>query len=174
MVRKALLLVVVVAAQTLLRPGLYCQTGKDTILLGDEELSLGMPKAALLSRLGDRYRLDKLEGADLWVVADRSEGVAIGAVGFTDGKVVYVGREWRREGLSDLQAVYGVLAQFVREGRGVCMLNADHVQEPGQEGNTVWLHCGKKSVEILSLKSPGHLNEFVTETLGTRPKREGR
>jgi hypothetical protein len=127
---------------------------KDSIWLGTE-LQLGMPKDAVMSRLAEQYMLVRIGAGDDWLVESKVRPiVSYGEVSFANGKLSYIEKDWSSEDdgeFSFAQSLYGLLDQFGREGRQICLMSTDTSRTPEAETRSITMSCGGKKLIITTI-----------------------
>ncbi len=93
----------------------------------------------------------------------------IGNVAFKDGKLVSVIKEWgpddQEKGVELASALYGAMAQFVKEGRRSCVIDTGTNQTPQGEIKTAFIACGGKYLDVTITKISRGETASVTEHL---------
>jgi hypothetical protein len=95
-------------------------TSKDTLWLGESELSLGLPRNLVTSRLAEKNNMVKIDGDEnILSIRTKTPPYDIsGEVVFKNGRLVYAMRDWSsdRDAVSFLYTLRSVLIQFGNEG----------------------------------------------------------
>lgn len=157
--------------------GARAERRRESISLGEVNLSPGMPEDVVLSKLGDSYGLEKRKNnynLASWVVRSKDAGKQIvGRVTFSKGKLVLVSKTWANSDDSGAvaigRAILGVVANIKSEGSTTCTLSPSQEQEPGTNLQSVLIECGPRELEIgVDRSVSGSITiegTFVTERL---------
>jgi hypothetical protein len=170
-----------ICAQT--KEGRPPQTQTATVVIGTTELSLGMPRDAVLARLTD-FKLinlhdDASAGIESYMVATSdSPANVIGEVQFRDKKLQSVSRHWESESKSEtipfLKSFYAAIEALRREedikglGFVTCLIHPGSTQAPDVEVQDIDFYCGPKllSVQIITANGKKFGNDVhIVETL---------
>jgi len=123
-----------------------------------------MSEKSVLTKLNEQHRhnLRKTErigsADDLWQIQSKSKNLktfdSIGSLGFRNGKLIYISRDWSPDGddqpmnFGAADAIYGLLAQFQRDGNTACQISAQENNSPKYEVRTILITCGSKDIRI--------------------------
>ncbi len=152
-----------------------------TIVLDSTEVSIGMPRDAVISRLAQSYKLEKQENSDSWIVmAAQNEGNqttyrVVGSVSFKDGKLDAVYKKWGpQDGHTDVdfaRGMYGVIASLASKGKTDCRIGTGENQQPTGEIKSAFITCGDEYIQVDIIRSAqdGEFSD-VTEVLKARVK----
>jgi hypothetical protein len=150
-----------------------------TIELGTTALALGMPQQKVIDALAGWYVVEKQPGSSepfsSWMIRTRgapSAGVpatTLANLGFKDGKLFSVFKYWgpedQQKGAALASALYGALAQLIKEGRRSCVIDTATNQTPQAEMKSAFIVCGGKYIEVSITRQNGDDFASITETL---------
>jgi len=157
---------------------------KASVVIGTAELSLGMPRDAVLARLGADYKLINLHddpslGSESYMIGTGENPViVIGEVQFRDKRLQSVSRNWEPENKNDaipfLKSLYAAADSIHREedtkglGFVTCLVHPESTQTPDVELQKIDFYCGPKllSVQIITANGKKFSNDLhLVETL---------
>jgi hypothetical protein len=133
------------------------QLSKDYIDVLGARLRLGMTKADVEEKIVGAKATMKHE--DEWFF----EGTTLQ---FKEDRLNFADREWSDTGKSTTDAIFDLVTLLNSEGYSTCSMSTDTHPDPTMTSHRVWLHCGKKSVLILTGRLGDKVVELVSEQLG--------
>jgi hypothetical protein len=147
------------------------------IALGRLTVSVGMAQAEVAHRAESaRQRLSVLSDNDrtavVWEneVADKSNR-SLGSIVFENARVKVVFKNWTSERAEkDIDvgnALFALADSFVRASNTLCALSTTTTSEPGQQDQRVTLRCGRRSIEISTVRNDQYriLSTSVSESI---------
>lgn len=160
---KSLILISILAFFTFATRGVGF--GQDIISVGPVELALGMSEDAVMSMLKEQYGVSEIGKSSIiipdpsrtkfksYMVVSKGDGRgAIASVAFSEGKLKSVIRYWgprdQQRGAEFARSVYGVIAEFVRQGKRICRISVGEDQVPDAELKTAFIVCGIREIRI--------------------------
>ena len=128
-----------------------------TIAIGSVHLSLGMPKDTVISQLNPSFTVrdhgSKLGRSD----QGRASRPLRRPHFFRIDRLSEVIKDWspddQQKGVETGEALYGLIASFVQEGNQNCALALGEAHDPGFEGKTAFIVCGKKYIKVTLIHS---------------------
>ena len=147
------------------------------ITLGRLTVSVGLTQAEVVQRAKiARQRLSVLPGNERTAVVWESENTdssnrSLGSIVFENARVKVVFKNWtseRAEKDIDVGNAFFALADsFVRASNTQCKLSTATTNEPGQQDQRVTLRCGRRSIEISTVRNDQYriLNTSVSESI---------
>ncbi|HKH49415.1 MAG TPA: hypothetical protein VKM72_32500, partial [Thermoanaerobaculia bacterium] len=106
------------------------------VFLGGIEMRLGMPKAAILGALEDKYQLTNA-GEDSWFIMEKGDppSKVIGGIAFKEGRLSWISRDWsnfeKATALDFARDFFSLLANLSEEGKSVALIHTSTVRQPG-------------------------------------------
>jgi hypothetical protein len=123
-------------------------TSKDTLWLGDAELSLGLPRDLVISRLSEKNNIVKIdEDENTLSIRTKTPPYDVsGEVVFRNGRLVYAMRDWSSDpdAVSFLYTLRSVLIHFGNEGKHMCLVSTGGSQGPDGQTQSIAMVCGAK------------------------------
>jgi len=128
-----------------------------TIAVGSVHLSLGMPKDTVISQLNPSFTV-RDHGSNLDVLTKGGPPVRyVAHISFELNRLSEVIKDWspddQQKGVETGEALYGLIASFVQEGNQNCALALGEAHDPGFEGKTAFIVCGKKYIKVTLIHS---------------------
>jgi len=120
---------------------------KDILSLGNTELTLGLTRDVVISRLTEQNTITKFDNDEnALLVRSKNPPYISGEVIFKSGKLVFAERDWSSDSdsVSFLSALRGVLIQFGNEGRHMCLVTTGGSQAAGGQSQNIAVICGAK------------------------------
>jgi len=133
--------------------GQKAPTPKNSIWLGDAELTVGMPRDSVISRLAEKNNITKIDDDENTLMVrtktppfDGNSGEVI----FKNSKLVYAMRDWSSgpDAVSFLYALRSVIIQFGDEGRHLCLVTTGGSQGSDGQSQSIALICGAKRLTM--------------------------
>ena len=144
---------------------------KASVVIGTAELSLGMPKDAVLARLSTDFKLINLHddpslGSESYMIGTGgSPVIVIGEVQFRDKKLQSVSRNWEPENKNDtipfLKSLFAATASMHKEedtkglGFVTCLVHPESTQTPDVELQKIDFYCGPKLLSLQIITANG-------------------
>lgn len=121
---------------------------KTTLWLGDTELTLGLARDLVISRLAAKNNIVKIDNDEnaLSVRAKAPPYDVSGEVMFKNGKLIYAMRDWSSnpDAVSFLYTLRSIMIQFGKESRHVCLVTTGGSQGTGGQSQSIAMICGAK------------------------------
>ena len=163
------------AAASFLAGTQVAQTPKDSISLGEVELSVGMAQDAVLSKLGEYFQLVKMTQTGgprtRWRVLGKNREL-IGSVTFVTGKLWAARKSWAyvpddTGALRVAQALIDVVGNFEKQRNTACTIGTPPTeQQPDFREEEVVMTCGAKEIAVAVGGPPGESSSvWVDESL---------
>ncbi len=147
----------------------------DSIKLEMTSLTLGMSQQKVLDMLAERFKVAKFPGSgdgpfSSWTVMARTAPFTlIGNVTFNDGQLTSVIKYWgpndQQKGVEVASALYGALAQFIKEGKRSCVIDTSTNQTPQAEMKSAFITCGGKYLDVSIVRTNGFESASISEFL---------
>jgi hypothetical protein len=133
------------------------QAPPQTIAIGSAHLTIGEPKDAVVSQLSSGFTL-KEHGTNLDVLTRGDPPTRyVAHISFKSGRLAEVIKDWspddQQKGVETGQALYGLIASFLQEGNQNCTLALGEAHDPGYEGKSAFIVCGRKYVKLTLIRS---------------------
>jgi hypothetical protein len=149
------------------------QTQADAIEIGTVRLTLEMPQASVLAKLGEDYEVSKVGHEDGWRVFEKGKrhGATVAWVHFENAKLRAVSKYWTVDSpdtkVALAKALYGAISSL---GKGWldCTVTVYDEQDPTEETQGVGIGCGRRSVFIEVSRDKEGETASVTERLASR------
>jgi hypothetical protein len=157
-----------------IRASALAQSSTDSsVTMGNAPLKLGMQQDQVVARLSaSGYDFDETSG-----IVFSGSGTyrrAIGSLLFKEGVLRRISSDWgpsnQQGGVPLANALFGVMSEFVNEGRRICYLSVLSNRTPTGESHTVSLTCSGKRAEVGVILDNQYGNyASVTEEIGDLP-----
>lgn len=153
-----------------------------SILVGSSQLTLGMPEATVLAKVGVEFDLS--QAGEFWRLRKKGTDLFIGTLQFKSGRLIFANKDLAvvdgRNGEQVADALFEVAQRFEAEGNTHCTLVAHFISGPNDGRRTyadaklLEIYCSNRKVIAIQV-SEGETT--VSESLWdyessrTRPKR---
>ena len=147
--------------------GTMAQAKSQTITIGLAHLSVGAPKDTVISQLSSSFTL-RDHGSTLDVMTKGAPPIRyVAHISFKSDKLVEVIKDCspddQQKGVETVQALYGLIANFVQEGNQNCTLSLAESHEPVFEGKSAFIVCGKKYVKVTLIHSAQWVDSVILD-----------
>jgi|SRR5579884_3156242 len=127
----------------------------------DEDLPIGSVDL-------NKYQLDAVPNSSALLIVCQHSGLAkecFGEIGFKDGRLTFISRDWPIDPKQPVAAVVGALTSLAKSCPTSLTVTPDPlVQEPNFSINTVTIRCGNRRVIVSSAR--GNAQSSVDEQIG--------
>jgi len=142
------------------------QVSRAALEVAGTRLVMGMTKAQVTEKLAG-VNIEKLHD-DRWMIGSLEKGKEeLGPIlEFSNGMLSYAEREWSTSANDVPGALFGAMTSLNKEGFSDCHVTADLYTAPDTKAQRVWIHCGEKSVLLITRFIGDHGYTSVLEQLG--------
>jgi len=140
--------------------------GKAQMAIGPVTLQFGQTQASVIRQLGAAFRVDSASGSYIAVSRDGPPFAIHGNVGFRDGRLAFVSRNWgtgQRDAHAAIRAVVGALGTL-EGGTDNCRVSKSERVVPEGEVRSVVVECGLHSTTVIVARYLGDESYTVQET----------
>ena len=151
------------------------QAGGSSISFGTVDLKTGMQEDVVIAELNKLYDLEKLTGSakdsSSWVIKSKvQKSQFYGSISFKNGKLASVMRYWspddQQKGYEFAKAIYGLVAQFEKEGNSMCRISVGENNAPQFQAKAAFIVCGPKAMRVDIVEGKGTRSGSISEVLG--------
>jgi hypothetical protein len=146
--------------------GATAQGQSQTITIGSAHFTVGAPKDIVISQLSSGFTL-RDHGSTLDVLTKVPPSRYVAHISFKSDRLDEVIKDWspndQQKGVETVEALYGLIANFVQEGNQNCTLALGESHEPGFEGKSAFIVCGKKYVKVTLIHSAQWVDSVILD-----------
>ncbi|MGA9391925.1 MAG: hypothetical protein WBV69_15940 [Candidatus Sulfotelmatobacter sp.] len=143
------------------------QEQPQTITVGPAHLTVGASKDTVISQLSPGFTL-KDHGSTLDVLTRGIPPIRhVAHISFKSDRLAEVIKDWspddQQKGVETVEALYGLIANFVQEGNQNCTLALGEAHEPDFEGKSAFIVCGRKYVKVTLIHSTQWVDSVIVD-----------